>query len=226
MRAPFESLLDKKDLDKLSLVALKCGVNIDFQSACPSHFKTHALFTSRALLRPRTPCARRLSRPGRGASAFICSSFFSRQSPLSWPERSRRGTRLSRGPRATSWSRRKRCKPFLINQLPTLLVTHGVYPTSSSNLRKNCPAVPLYPNISSSAHSSLCCGSPLPPAKSTLTYLPENTRLQLPLESVFTKNGGGECWFGGEMNRLLQLAFLRAPTRSHSFSPKRKVRYQ
>jgi hypothetical protein len=72
IRTPFESLLHKKYLDKLSRVAVTYSVNIAFQPAPSSHSGTCPLPAPRIPPHPRTLCALCVS-----ASSW--SSFFSRQ---------------------------------------------------------------------------------------------------------------------------------------------------
>jgi hypothetical protein len=54
IRTPFESLLHKEYLDKLSQVAVTCTVNIGFQPAPSSHSGTRPLFALHIPPRPRT----------------------------------------------------------------------------------------------------------------------------------------------------------------------------
>jgi hypothetical protein len=73
IRPPFESLLYKKYLDKLSRLALTCTVNIAFQPAPSSRSGTRPLPAPRIPPRPRTLCELCVS-------VFSWSSFFSRSS--------------------------------------------------------------------------------------------------------------------------------------------------
>ena len=70
IRTPFESLLHKKYLDKLSRVAVTYTVNVAFHSAPSSHSGTRPPPAPRIPPRPRTLCARRLSRPVRGVGVY------------------------------------------------------------------------------------------------------------------------------------------------------------
>ncbi len=70
IRMPFESLLHKKYLDKLSRVAVTYTVNVAFHSAPSSHSGTRPPPAPRIPPRPRTLCARRLSRPVRGVGVY------------------------------------------------------------------------------------------------------------------------------------------------------------
>ncbi len=67
---PFESLLHKKYLDKLSRAAVTYTVNVAFHSAPSSHSGTRPPPAPRIPPRPRTLCARRLSRPVRGVGVY------------------------------------------------------------------------------------------------------------------------------------------------------------
>jgi hypothetical protein len=169
IRTPFESLLHKEYLDKLSQVAVTCTVNIGFQPAPSSHSGTRPLFALHIPPRPRTLralCVSAFCSPNLSLFNFKLLALFTLKNE---------GSVVEGSTARPEHSRRVNCFPSNSHRITSFAHPHCLTPIESYSCKKQGGRGPPNPNRGRRA-SGLCATRRNPPNFNLFMGLLHNSR--------------------------------------------------